>query len=144
LLYLLPLGISMSLDCFTSPNYLFIPGYLLKLLQNAPTTATCADIPGAEDYILTPLEALGVNILMAHMNAHIYKRALENGWAVFSLEAVYGLPKPKLNLGNVLFSDTPFGSHISLDGVHPSAEGQARLAQAAAQAINARYGVAIP
>jgi lysophospholipase L1-like esterase len=33
---------------------------------------------------------------------------------------------------------------MSLDGVHPSARGQGLLAAAAAQAINARYGLAIP
>jgi lysophospholipase L1-like esterase len=33
---------------------------------------------------------------------------------------------------------------MSLDGVHPSARGQTLLAGAAAQAINARYGLTIP
>jgi lysophospholipase L1-like esterase len=44
----------------------------------------------------------------------------------------------------VLFSNAPFGPYISLDGVHPSGSGQSILADAAVQAINARYGVAIP
>jgi len=45
---------------------------------------------------------------------------------------------------NVLFSNAPFGRYISLDGVHPSADGQAILASAAAQATSTTYGIAIP
>jgi lysophospholipase L1-like esterase len=33
---------------------------------------------------------------------------------------------------------------MSLDGVHPNAQGQSILATAAAQSINTRYGLAIP
>jgi lysophospholipase L1-like esterase len=33
---------------------------------------------------------------------------------------------------------------MSLDGVHPSAAGQSLLASAAVNAINAKYGLAIP
>jgi len=54
------------------------------------------------------------------------------------------LPKINFNLVDVLFSNSPFGANISLDGVHPSAQGQSILAAAAVQAINARYGVTIP
>jgi lysophospholipase L1-like esterase len=81
---------------------------------------------------------------MAQMNAHIEARANENGYAFFKLAALYDLPKGSLNLYDVLFSKNPFGPNISLDGVHPSAAGQTILANAAAQAISARYGVAIP
>ncbi|MDP9203333.1 MAG: hypothetical protein M3P26_15580 [Gemmatimonadota bacterium] len=142
--YLLTLGISMSINCYFSSNYLFIPGYVLTLLSKAPTTATCADVPGAADYVITPNDMNAINALMAQMNAHIQAKASENGWAYSSLEALYGLPKPSFSMYNVLFSSTPFGPYISLDGVHPSAQGQAILATAAAQAINATYGVAIP
>ena len=65
-------------------------------------------------------------------------------YAYFALSALYDLPKPSLNMYNVLFSNTPFGANISLDGVHPSAQGQGILASAAAQSINARYGLTIP
>jgi lysophospholipase L1-like esterase len=85
-----------------------------------------------------------VNSRLAQMNAHIEAKANENGYAFFKLSALYDLPKNTLNLYNVLFSNTPFGPNISLDGVHPSTQGQAILATAAAQAINTRYGLAIP
>jgi hypothetical protein len=142
--YLLSLGISVSFNCYFSSNYLFIPGYVLTLLSKTPTTATCSDVPGAADYVITPSDMNAINALMAQMNTHVQAKAAENGWAYFALSALYDLPKPSLSMYNVLFSNTPFGPNISLDGVHPSAQGQAILAGAAAQAINAKYGVAIP
>jgi len=146
--YLLTLGITVSFNCSSwgsnRNNYIFIPGYILTLLSKTPTTATCADVPGASDYVLTPSDMSNVNALMATMNAHIQAQATSRQWAYFSLDALYGLPKPALDMYKVLFSNTPFGANISLDGVHPSAQGQAILAAAAAQAINAKYGTGIP
>ena len=141
---LLALGVTMSLNCYFSSNYVFIPGYLLTLLSKAPTTGTCANVPGAVDYVLTSGDIATINTRMAQMNARMQAKATENGWAYFSLDAVYGLPKPSLDVVNLLFSNAPFGAAISLDGVHPSTAGQAILAGAAAKAINAKYGVAIP
>jgi lysophospholipase L1-like esterase len=142
--YLLTLGISVSINCYFSSNYLFIPGYVLTLLQRTPTTATCADVPGAVDYVLTSSDMSAINARMAQINAHIQAKATQYGYAYFALSALYDLPKPSFSMYNVLFSNTPFGANISLDGVHPSAQGQSILADAAVQAINARYGVAIP
>ena len=142
--YLLVLGISVSEKCSSSSNYLFIPGYLLSLLAETPTTATCADVAGEADFVLTSSDMSAINSLMAAMNAHIQAKASANGWAYFSLSALYDLPKPALNVFDMLLSTSPFGPNISLDGVHPSAQGQAILAAAAAQAINAKYGVSIP
>jgi lysophospholipase L1-like esterase len=85
-----------------------------------------------------------INARMAQINTHIQAKASQNGYAYFALSALYDLPKSSLNMYNVLFSNTPFGSNISLDGVHPSAQGQSILASAAAQAIDARYGLTIP
>jgi hypothetical protein len=137
--YLLTLGISVSFNCYFSSNSLFLPGYLLTLLSKTPTTATCADVPGAADYVLTASDMVAINARMAQINAHIQAKANANGYAYFALSAVYDLPKPSLNLYNVLFSNAPFGPNISLDGVHPSAQGQSLLANAAAMAIDARY-----
>ena len=134
----------MSLNCFFSSNYVFVPGYVLTLISKSPTTATCADVPGAVDYVLTSSDIAAINARMAQMNAHIEAKANENGYAFFKLAALYDLPKINFNLVDVIFSNSPFGPNISLDGVHPSAQGQAILANAAVQAINARYGLAIP
>ena len=142
--YLLTLGISVSINCYWSTNHLFIPGYVLGLLARAPTTATCADVPGAVDHVLTASDIAAINARMAQINTHIRAKADENGYAYFALSSLYDLPKPAFDMYDVLFSSTPFGANISLDGVHPSAQGQAILATAAAQAIDARYGLAIP
>ena len=141
---LLALGISMSLNCYFSSNYVFVPGYVLTLISKTPTTATCKDVPGTVDYILTSSDINVINARMAQMNAHIQTKANENGYAFFKLAALYDLPKINFNLVDVLFSNNPFGPNISLDGVHPSAQGQSILATAAVQAINAKYGLAIP
>ena len=142
--YLLTLGVKVSLNCYFSSNYLFVPGYVLTLMAARPTTATCSDVPGATDYVLTASDISAINTRMAQINAHIQAQAAANGWAYFSLDAVYGLPKPRFNLVDVLFSNTPFGAYMSLDGVHPNAAGQGLLAEAAAQAIDGRYGLTIP
>ena len=141
---LLPLGVKMSFSCYFSSNYVFIPGYVLTLVSKSPTTATCSDVPGAVDYVLTQSDINAINARMAQMNAHIEATANENGYAFFKLAALYDLPKIRLNLVDVLFSNAPFGPNISLDGVHPSAQGQSILATAAVQAINTRYGLGIP
>ena len=141
---LLPLGISVSISCYFSPNYLFVPGYVVGLLSRAPTTATCANVPGAVDHVLTPADITAINARMAQINAHVQARAAERGYAYFALSALYDLPKVNFDLYSVLFSNDPFGANISLDGVHPSPRGQGMLATAAVQAINAKYGFAIP
>lgn len=142
--YLLTLGISVSINCYFTSNYLFIPGYILSLLQKAPTTATCADVPGAVDYVLTPSDINAINTRMAQMNAHMEAKANANGYAFFKISVVYDLPKVSFNMYNVLFSSAPFGPYMSLDGIHPNKAGHGILATAAAQAISAKYGVSIP
>ena len=138
------LGIRVTADCARSSNYLFIPGYVLTLVAQAPASATCADVAGAADYVLTPEDVAAINAQMVRMNAHMQAKAAELGFAYFSLDAVYALAKPAFSISGVLFSNAPFGANISLDGVHPSAQGQGLLAAAAAPAITAKDGVAIP
>src|SRR4029453_4123966 len=107
---LLGLGITVSLNCLFSTNQLFVPGYLLTLVSRAPTTATCANVPGAVDYVLTSGDISTINARMAQMNARMQTKGRAKGNAYFSLDAVYGLPKPSLSLTNILFSSAPFGS----------------------------------
>lgn len=138
------LGITVSINCYFSSNHLFIPGYLLTLIARAPTTATCANVPGTVDYVLTASDMKAINTRMAQMNTRMQAKANEHGYAYFALSALYDLPKPRFSIPDILFSDQPFGPNISLDGVHPSAAGQRILAGAAVQAVNARYGVNVP
>ena len=141
---LLGLGITVSLSCYFSTNQLFVPGYLLTLVSKAPTTATCANVPGAADYVLTASDINAINARIAQMNAHVQAMATANDWAYFNLDPLYALPKPSFRVTDLLFSNQPFGPYMSLDGVHPSAAGQSLLASAAVNAINAKYALAIP
>jgi len=141
---LLGLGITVSVSCYFSTNHLFVPGYLLTLLAKAPTTATCADVPGTVDYVLTASDINTINARIGVMNSHVQAMATQNDWAYFNLDPVYALPKPAFRVTDLLFSNQPFGAYMSLDGVHPSAAGQGLLATAAVKAINAKYGLAIP
>ena len=67
------------------------------------------------------------------------------GFAFVSLDAVYGQPaaRPPFNVVAVLTTATPWGPLMSLDGVHPSAAGNALIATAAAQALNQTYNLGI-
>jgi hypothetical protein len=141
---LVGLGIVVGPTCSSSSNQLFIPGYLLTLVAAAPATATCADVPGMVDYVLRKSDISAINARMALMNAHMQAVAKANGYAYFGLDAVYALAKPAFRVSDLLFSSNPFGANLSLDSVHPSAAGQGILATAAAKAINAAYGLAIP
>jgi lysophospholipase L1-like esterase len=96
--------------------------------------------------VLTQDDVNAVDARMAKINAHIRAKADEPGagYAYFSLDALYALPKPRFSVRGLLLSSAPFGPNISLDGLHPSASGQGILAAAAARAIAARYGLAIP
>jgi hypothetical protein len=143
-LELLLLGIRVSAACATSANHLFVPGYVLTLLAHTPAVATCADVPGTDDFVLTPADLRAIDDRMAAINAHIQALADANGYAYFTIGALYDLPKSPFRVRDLFFSATPFGPNISLDGVHPSARGQSLLADAAAQAIGVRYGVVIP
>jgi hypothetical protein len=98
---LLGLGITVSLNCYFSSNYLFVPGYILTLVSKTPTTATCANVPGTVDYVLTASDMSAINARMAQMNAYMQAKATENGYAYFTLDSVYGLPKGAFSVTNL-------------------------------------------
>ena len=84
---------------------------------------------------------------VAALNTVIEQLATQKEWAYWS-------PNPLLQTlrseGRILtapdFADpvAPFGTAFSLDGFHPSAEGQRRIAAGVITAINAKYGSTIP
>ena len=78
------------------------------------------------------------------MREHIRQQAALRGFAVFDLGAIYtSIPGP-LTVVSLMTSTEPFGPYVSLDGIYPSAAGNRRLAEAAALALNDRYGIGIP
>ena len=149
------LNVSVSANCDGSTNLIFVPvriptavgtAAFLKSKGLGAFTFSCADVPGAQDYVLTPKDVGVVNAQLAEMNAHIAGEAARIGFAYMALDELYGRPdvKPVYSTAALLSGPTPYGTAMSLDGIHPSQAGHAILASAAARAINARYGTSIP
>jgi lysophospholipase L1-like esterase len=80
------------------------------------------------------------------MNAVIQDEAQTRGFAYFPLGALYegAATKPAFSAITIMTTAQPYGPYISLDGIHPSAEGQRVLADAAATALNSTYHFGIP
>jgi lysophospholipase L1-like esterase len=144
-------NVSVAADCDESANFIFVRGKVLTAILTGaalgahgvgPYVLSCADVPGTPDYVLTPGDIEFVNNLATQMSDFIEGKAAENGYAVFSLGSLYNESKQGVpfDLDTYLKSDQPYGELISLDGVHPSAQGQAVLAKAARKAIQHTYG----
>lgn len=146
-------GVAVNPDCQDNRNLIFVPIFVPTAIATAafyrsigvPAPAmSCADV-GGNDYVLSTADQAALTTQLTQMNAHIREQAAERGYAYFSLGALYELPKPAYSVVTQMTSrDAPYGPYISLDGFHPSAAGQAILADAAARALNATYDMNIP
>ncbi|HXG71580.1 MAG TPA: SGNH/GDSL hydrolase family protein [Gemmatimonadaceae bacterium] len=148
-------NVAVSANCDASENYVFVRGKVLTAVITGITRAgyglgpfelSCADVPGTLDYILTPADINYLNGLAEQTSDEIEARAAENGYAVFPLGVLYNKVKEDVpfELGAFLTSGSPYGKRISLDGVHPSADGHSVLARAARVAISKAYGTGRP
>jgi hypothetical protein len=143
-------------DCNGSQNLVFVAvriptavatGAAYKKAGLPPYNFSCADLgTGVRDYVLTPADVALVNSYLNTMTAHIRASADRRGLAFFALDELYGMPtlKPPFSSVALMTSPQPYGAYISLDGVHPSPNGHAILANAAARALNQRYRMRIP
>ncbi|HET7550152.1 MAG TPA: SGNH/GDSL hydrolase family protein [Gemmatimonadaceae bacterium] len=117
-----------------------------------PDTIACSPIAGhpgllGNVFVLDAGEIATLTQVVNGYNAAIEARATELGWA-------YADPNPALLelrqsgaipvIPDLANPSSAFGTYISLDGVHPSAAGQALLADIIATAINDKYGTGIP
>jgi hypothetical protein len=148
--------VDVNTDCDNSPNLVFVPVKVLSAVADGlgrragglpPFPFSCADGGlGVVDYVLDPAELAIVNATLAAMNAYIRRTADKAHFALFYLEELYGRAdlKPPFSVVQLMTSSTPYGPYMSLDGVHPNAQGHAVLAAAAARALNTRYGIGIP
>ena len=151
---LINFGVVLTPECGTTNagNLVFVPVKIPTLAAtaaatHAPQFYNCADVPGTVDYTLTPADRAAVNTLLAQMNAHIEQEAQSRGWAFFRLGELYEAPGTRVPYNVIqqfMSTEAPYGQYISFDGYHPSALGQTTLAQAAARALNAKYGMEIP
>ena len=149
------LYVHVSDDCWMSQNLLLAPVVVASAANRGAAAAaahqpmaelSCADVPGTVDNVLTPGDQSVLTAQLRRMNARIQSIARDNGYAYFDLDALFTMPGahvPFSPLG-LLFSPTPFGPYLSLDGFHPSAAGQTVLAIAAARALNTTYRMGIP
>jgi hypothetical protein len=146
------LGVIIAPDCQGSANSVFVPVKVTAIVASAQVsgssqTLSCADTPGAEDNILTPADVQELDALIEGMNAHIKSVAQSNGWAYLDLEAVWAQwvgRRGPFSVANIFNCALPYGQYVSLDGVHPNAQGYQEMANAAAEALNSAYGFAIP
>jgi len=153
-----PLNVVVSANCENSTNLIFVAvrvpvaaatGAYYFTNQLGPYTFSCQNAPsstGIQDYVLDAADVAGVNTQLAQMNAVIREEATKHGFAYFALSALYEdvNTKPAFNAAAMMSSTQPYGPYISLDGIHPTAEGSRVLADAAARALNETYHLGIP
>jgi hypothetical protein len=110
-----------------------------------PTTLSCT-----EPETVQPGELIALDTTVTAYNAFISGQATAGDWAYFdpnsALDSLRAIPSevapfPALNQP---CSVNPFGAAFSCDGVHPSAATHLLIAKKIVQAINAKYGSAIP
>ncbi|MFL5581052.1 MAG: hypothetical protein ACJ8AO_11820 [Gemmatimonadaceae bacterium] len=139
-------GVSLAGDCAGSGNYVYLAKVAAAAAEAARTgtarTVSCADVPGAADSVLTPADVAALASLRDAMNAHIQGAASARGWAYVDVSAALpSAPPSSYSPGAHLTSTSPYGDGTSLDGIHPDASGQAGIATAIANALNALYGL---
>ena len=141
-------GINVAADCQGNTNSIFAFSKVLTALATPkPNTFSCTDNPSAADFILTPADTTFLNGLIRTMNTHIGLEAQTHGWAYLELNSALAdfiARKSHFSLSIFLSCNRPFGQYIGLDGVHPTADGQQAIANAAADALNSTYGFEIP
>ena len=155
---LAPFNVAVSPNCENNTNLIFVA---VRVPVAAATgafyyqnglgayTFSCANAPSItniQDYVLDATDVAGVNAQLAAMNAVIREEARTRGFAYFALGALYEdvVTKPAFNAVTLMTTAQPYGPYVSLDGIHPTAEGQRILAEAAARALNETYRLGIP
>jgi len=150
-------GITVAADCGgdAAGNFIYVPAkvvgaYAAGLAARAAgrplPVLGCADVPGTQDFVLTPADVAALDAQVADMNAHIRATASQHGFAFIDIDPLYGRRdlKGPFSAAALLTGSDPFGPLISLDGVHPSAAGHEIIAREAAHALNVTYHLGIP
>ncbi len=123
---------------------------LLTAAQDPLTDYTLDCTVDAE--VITPTEFAAINAAYAGYNAYITAQAAARGMVLVDVNPAF-LGALAANDGRIHpFPDVSavptggsvnFGSWFSLDGIHPSSEGQGAVADLVATAINANFGTSI-
>jgi len=141
-------GVIVNADCQGNTNQIFAFAKVFTALASPkPANFSCTNNPTAADFILTQADTAALAGQIRQMNAHISDLATQHGWAYLDLNtalASFVAVKSHFSLSAFLGCTRPFGQYTSLDGIHPSADGQQLIANAAADALNQHYNFAIP
>src|SRR5437762_11600808 len=145
-------GVIISPDCQGNPNAIFVPIKVTTAVGAAqatgqPQTLSCTDQPGAQDNILTPADIQTVNAVIDGMNSHMQSGAQPDGCAYMDMATVWAqwvTRRAPFSVAALFACNNPYGQYVSLDGVHPNAQGYQEMANGAADALNTAYGFAIP
>ena len=107
-----------------------------------PMQINGVSVPLADNLVLTASEVMEAQAAISSYNATISAMASQYGWAHWDSHAVLnqvvtsGYPMDTFNLT----ADLVFGGLFSLDGVHPTARGNAVIAKLIMAEIDATYG----
>lgn len=118
-----------------------------------PRAIGCAknSIPGTavgDVFVLDPAEQATLGAAVSAYNSYIKSVADANGWAFYDPNPLLAaLKDPTVGcvsiVPNLASPTQPFGPCMSLDGVHPSALGQSKIAADIAAVINAKYSTSL-
>lgn len=145
-------GITVAAGCNGNANLIFT-GTLVPMLAartqslGVAQALSCDDVSGAADYVLTPSDMSTLNSVADQLNVQIKTLADKNGWAFVDANAVYAsiaAARAPYSAAVQLGCNSPYGQYISLDGVQPTLAGNQLIANAAATALNSRYGFTLP
>ncbi len=134
----------------TAEDLLILPSSsFLGTLANPqdPTSINGVAVPLADNWVVTPEEAMLIDNAIAGYNQTIaalatqYDIALVDANTLFDDLVANGFVQAD---GSVVTAAFATGGGFSLDGVHPSPRGYAILANAFSAAINAKYGSNMP
>lgn len=112
-----------------------------------PATIACAPSAGSpvgDRFVLDAAERASLVAAVSAYNVYISAKADSVGWAYLDPNPLFAAARASGEVPttpNIANTGEPFGPLFSLDGVHPSARGQVRIANEIIAAIVAEYGV---
>ncbi|HEX7938711.1 MAG TPA: SGNH/GDSL hydrolase family protein [Gemmatimonadaceae bacterium] len=150
---------TINANCTTSPGNKALINTMLafQIRTNAhPAIISCVqNVPAApvgDVLVMDSTEQKIVSDAVAGYNGYLSTKANTLGWAYYdpnvdlaTLRTAGTVVRPVPNATGGVFSATaPFGTGMSLDGVHPNAAVHLIIANSIITAINAKYGTTLP
>jgi hypothetical protein len=157
-------GVILNADCGPGGagenNLVFVPLKIVGAIgaaaaTGAPQNVSCANVPNAQDNVLSATEEAQLTAVIQAMNDHIAEVAAANDFALFDGNEVLAYivaNKPAFSAAKLVGCSFAYGQFISLDGVHPNTEGHRLIAFGSADAggvagasdvINEHYGFSL-